>query len=310
MAVIMRIRALIPMVVLASMLGLSPLAQESILPPPFSSLLSPTFTTLASLSSPWRAPTPLSSSSPSPPSSLSSYSPWMSQSPMPKLLRCSHALSGFPVQERRFRRRTWLFLRGGKVKRTDRGSVEGPVKRKRGIGKGGNTVGRKTNASDVAKSTNYSQAEPRRNSKKKTDKLATTFQLALSEDEGAEISKAVRKNAKMKPMGKERKKVGWGRSIGSMGAAALGSEGALKSKTVTEAKTFTSASGGKGRKQDATTAWINDGLGGKYDPQGFTGRKTKGDNLRIFKLHVLKAQNKACSGKTASCPFDCDCCFI
>jgi len=56
--------------------------------------------------------------------------------------------------------------------------------------------------------------------------------------------------------------------------------------------------------------WVNDGLGGVHNKDGFTGRRTEGDRLRIFKVDVLKAQNKACSGKTPLCPFDCDCCFI
>merc|ERR1712146_854010 len=34
--------------------------------------------------------------------------------------------------------------------------------------------------------------------------------------------------------------------------------------------------------------WIDDGLGGVYDSKGWTGRKTEGDNLKIYKAHLLK----------------------
>ena len=50
--------------------------------------------------------------------------------------------------------------------------------------------------------------------------------------------------------------------------------------------------------------WINDGLGGRYDLEGYTGRAT-GDGLRIFK--GLHAKNKG-GGGTPLCPFDCECC--
>jgi hypothetical protein len=51
--------------------------------------------------------------------------------------------------------------------------------------------------------------------------------------------------------------------------------------------------------------WTDDGLGGKYDPEGYTGRVDQG--IKIFKAHVL---NKPNSGSSKDCPFDCDCCVI
>jgi hypothetical protein len=51
--------------------------------------------------------------------------------------------------------------------------------------------------------------------------------------------------------------------------------------------------------------WTDDGLGGKYDPEGYTGRVDQG--MKIFKAHVL---NKPNFGSGKDCPFDCDCCFI
>ncbi|GAB5365431.1 hypothetical protein AAMO2058_001057400 [Amorphochlora amoebiformis] len=57
--------------------------------------------------------------------------------------------------------------------------------------------------------------------------------------------------------------------------------------------------------------WLDDGLGGRYDKEGFTGRNTLDDDrFRIFKIDELKKQNKPNSGKTPLCPFDCECCFI
>jgi len=51
--------------------------------------------------------------------------------------------------------------------------------------------------------------------------------------------------------------------------------------------------------------WVNDGLGGKYNREGYTGRVE--DGIKIFKAHIL---NKPQSGQTKLCPFDCDCCLI
>eukprot|EP00747_Dinoflagellata_sp_TGD_P169582 gnl/TRDRNA2_/TRDRNA2_198912_c0_seq1.p1 gnl/TRDRNA2_/TRDRNA2_198912_c0~~gnl/TRDRNA2_/TRDRNA2_198912_c0_seq1.p1 ORF type:complete len:179 (+),score=45.43 gnl/TRDRNA2_/TRDRNA2_198912_c0_seq1:36-539(+) len=54
--------------------------------------------------------------------------------------------------------------------------------------------------------------------------------------------------------------------------------------------------------------WTDDGLGGVYDKDGWTGRRTSGDSLRIFKSHLIKVNAKG-SGNTPLCPFDCECCF-
>ena len=51
--------------------------------------------------------------------------------------------------------------------------------------------------------------------------------------------------------------------------------------------------------------WVDDGLGGKYNKEGFTGRVE--DGVKIFKRHIL---NKPGAGFTKDCPFDCSCCFI
>lgn len=51
--------------------------------------------------------------------------------------------------------------------------------------------------------------------------------------------------------------------------------------------------------------WVDDGLGGKYNAEGFTGRVE--DGMKIFKAHVLSKPN---AGQTSACPFDCDCCYI
>ena len=51
--------------------------------------------------------------------------------------------------------------------------------------------------------------------------------------------------------------------------------------------------------------WVDDGLGGKFNGEGYTGRVE--DGVRVFKGHVL---DKPDAGTTNQCPFDCDCCFI
>lgn len=52
--------------------------------------------------------------------------------------------------------------------------------------------------------------------------------------------------------------------------------------------------------------WVNDGLGGIFDSEGFTGRKQEGTG-KIYKAHLF---NKKGFGTTPDCPFDCDCCYI
>jgi hypothetical protein len=51
--------------------------------------------------------------------------------------------------------------------------------------------------------------------------------------------------------------------------------------------------------------WADDGLGGKFNKDGFTGRKEQG--VKVFKAHLF---NKKDFGRSPDCPFDCDCCFI
>ncbi|CAE7824985.1 unnamed protein product [Symbiodinium sp. CCMP2456] len=51
--------------------------------------------------------------------------------------------------------------------------------------------------------------------------------------------------------------------------------------------------------------WTDDGLGGIYNQEGWTGRRTK-DELRIFKAHLIKVGE---GGGTPLCPFDCSCCY-
>jgi len=67
-----------------------------------------------------------------------------------------------------------------------------------------------------------------------------------------------------------------------------------------------SSSSKKNQSTDASgTAWVDDGLGGKFNKEGYTGRVE--DGIKIFKRHIL---NKPGAGNTKDCPFDCNCCFI
>eukprot|EP00562_Extubocellulus_spinifer_P010113 CAMPEP_0178510484 /NCGR_PEP_ID=MMETSP0696-20121128/21855_1 /TAXON_ID=265572 /ORGANISM="Extubocellulus spinifer, Strain CCMP396" /LENGTH=175 /DNA_ID=CAMNT_0020140197 /DNA_START=80 /DNA_END=608 /DNA_ORIENTATION=- len=52
--------------------------------------------------------------------------------------------------------------------------------------------------------------------------------------------------------------------------------------------------------------WANDGMGGIFDSEGYTGRKADG-GMKIYKAHLF---NKEGFGTTKDCPFDCDCCYI
>lgn len=51
--------------------------------------------------------------------------------------------------------------------------------------------------------------------------------------------------------------------------------------------------------------WKDDGLGGKYNREGFTGRRE--DGVKVYKAHLL---NERDFGNTPDCPFDCSCCYI
>jgi len=51
--------------------------------------------------------------------------------------------------------------------------------------------------------------------------------------------------------------------------------------------------------------WVDDGLGGVYNAEGFTGRVE--DGVKVFKAHILRKQG---AGYSPDCPFDCKCCFI
>lgn len=72
-------------------------------------------------------------------------------------------------------------------------------------------------------------------------------------------------------------------------------------QSVLEAKFGKTGGGGAG----AATPWVDDGLGGKFNREGYTGRVE--DGVKVFKAHVL---NKPGFGQSKDCPFDCDCCFI
>lgn len=52
--------------------------------------------------------------------------------------------------------------------------------------------------------------------------------------------------------------------------------------------------------------WVDDGLGGVYNNEGYTGRIE--DGVRVFKAHVV--QQSADAGQTELCPFDCKCCYM
>lgn len=53
--------------------------------------------------------------------------------------------------------------------------------------------------------------------------------------------------------------------------------------------------------------WKDDGRGGVFDGEGFTGRKDTGSGFKIYKAHLM---NKKGFGQSKDCPFDCDCCYI
>ena len=78
-----------------------------------------------------------------------------------------------------------------------------------------------------------------------------------------------------------------------------GPHGGSKARTKHRTKSKSS------KDQGLAPGWVDDGLGGKYNAEGYTGRVE--DGVKIFKAHVL---NKPDAGTTDKCPFDCDCCFI
>jgi Eukaryotic protein of unknown function (DUF1764) len=58
-------------------------------------------------------------------------------------------------------------------------------------------------------------------------------------------------------------------------------------------------------EDNAKNDWVDDGLGGRHNSEGYTGRIE--DGMKIFKSNVL---SKPGAGTSSLCPFDCDCCYI
>ena len=63
---------------------------------------------------------------------------------------------------------------------------------------------------------------------------------------------------------------------------------------------------GKVNTKEKGGDWVDDGLGGVYNSEGYTGRVE--DGVRVFKAHVL--QQSPGAGETDLCPFDCKCCYM
>ena len=82
--------------------------------------------------------------------------------------------------------------------------------------------------------------------------------------------------------------------------AAEGDEKAKRSRQHTKKRQPPATS-----RDTAGRDWVDDGLGGKFNSEGFTGRVE--DGVKIFKAHILYKND---SGQTKDCPFDCKCCFI
>jgi hypothetical protein len=80
-------------------------------------------------------------------------------------------------------------------------------------------------------------------------------------------------------------------------------------KAAKKARYKNDGAGSSSKKNQSTDAsgtdWVDDGLGGKFNKEGYTGRIE--DGIKIFKRHIL---NKPGAGNTKDCPFDCSCCFI
>jgi len=102
---------------------------------------------------------------------------------------------------------------------------------------------------------------------------------------------------------------------GSVAAAAMAAGGGAGASTAAAAPSHLrsrakAASSLSYTRDDAATLasgeWSNDGLGGIFDAEGYTGRKVDG-SMKVYKAHLF---NKKGFGTTKDCPFDCDCCYI
>jgi len=78
-----------------------------------------------------------------------------------------------------------------------------------------------------------------------------------------------------------------------------------KEKQRQKKQNFTTSSSRKDLINMKDKEWRDDGLGGKYNREGYTGRKE--DGVKVYKAHLL---NQKDFGNTPECPFDCNCCFI
>ena len=98
-----------------------------------------------------------------------------------------------------------------------------------------------------------------------------------------------------------------GGSVAAAATAGASTSAAAPSHLRSKAKSASSLSY---TRDDATGLsggeWANDGLGGIFDSEGYTGRKVEG-SMKVYKAHLF---NKKGFGTTKDCPFDCDCCYI
>ena len=89
-------------------------------------------------------------------------------------------------------------------------------------------------------------------------------------------------------------------------AAAVAAETAKKKKHNNSKPSRADKEPGKLKASEMGGDWVDDGLGGVYNSEGYTGRVEEG--VRVFKAHFIQQSPDA--GNTELCPFDCKCCYM
>lgn len=133
---------------------------------------------------------------------------------------------------------------------------------------------------------------PAKATTKTKNEIDSIFAVAKKRKQEDEITS---KTKKMHPSNKKLKK-----TESSLSSSSNKRSGGTQGNLSVLEREFGPSPAGSGFKR-----WKDDGLGGKFNAEGYTGRVE--DGVKVFKAHVL---NKPDFGNTKDCPFDCQCCFI
>eukprot|EP00466_Bigelowiella_natans_P006334 jgi/Bigna1/79109/fgenesh1_pg.59_\ len=132
-----------------------------------------------------------------------------------------------------------------------------------------------------------------KNKNKNGEKRGNVMTIELSDDDGIDFKEALKKGSSCR---NHAEKDGDGSSMwNSSLLGAIRRDGSERKEVISGAHQAVSESPASSKRVRRQTEWVDDGLGGRHTKEGFTGRHTNGDSLPIYKIDVLKKQNKPCA---------------